>query len=161
MANCELDGKGSTVPHWLTMDRLAKEQRKSEAARKRGKRARRKGKRGEDELAHVLTAVTGEQWEARRGDKDVRPRDPKSGWARWHVEAKRRKRIGQARWCEQAAGDAALHGRSYWVVIWREDALPGERRPPWYATLPLTDLVELASAVQEGDDDNDGIGDGG
>ena len=129
------------MQHWLTAERRVKEAAKKPEDRKRGKRSRRKGKRGEDELALVLTEMTGESWERRGGSRDVVPTDSGSEWSAHHVEAKRRKQIGCARWQEQAERDGAGRGKARRVVAWREDAPPGGVKPPWIVQLRLDEYV--------------------
>ena len=129
------------MPHWLTAERRISEARKKPGDRKRGKRSRRKGKRGEDELAALMSELTGEAWERRSGSRDVIPRDVNSEWSDHHVEGKRRKRIGAMRWQEQAEKDGAAHGKRRRIVAWREDAPPGGKKPAWVVQVALTEYV--------------------
>lgn len=129
--------------HWLTIERRAKRMQTKEADRKRGRHSKRKGKLREVELANELTELTGEPWNAggTGGGRDPRPNDPNSEFSDHHLEAKARNRIGGMRWQEQAEKEGASRGKRRRCVVWREDAQPGQKKPPWIVQLPLTEYV--------------------
>lgn len=138
-------------PWWIEHEEMKKRKRREargvpdehEKHVKRGKAAKRKGKRREDQLAKHMEKLTGEEWERRSGDNDVQPKDSASPWRSVHVECKARKAHSFVKFCHQAEGDAATHGKPRWVVAAKAD------QQPWYGIVDFDDYVkdmqELAS----------------
>uniref|UniRef100_A0A6M3L8P1 Uncharacterized protein n=1 Tax=viral metagenome TaxID=1070528 RepID=A0A6M3L8P1_9ZZZZ len=119
---------------------------KDPAAVKRGRRSKRKGKSGEKEWGEYVVERIGGEFIARGGDRDVQFIG--NALERWHSEVKRRKAFAMLTHTKQAEGDCLTHHLDKWVVPFRADCEPGERKR-WHVILDADDWLADTKELQQ------------
>ena len=125
------------IPWWA--EDMEKKRREKKAVNvKRGRASKRKGKRGEKEWGEYVVERIGGEFIARGGDRDVQFIG--NALASTHNEVKRRKSFSFVAHCRQAWTDSLRHGLQRWLVAFRADCEPGERKQ-WYVVLDAADYL--------------------
>jgi len=106
---------------------------------RRGRSARAKGAQGEREVCHILSELTGEEFQrilgqARDSGSDVR-------YGPFLLEVKRHERLCLPQWQEQAKASAQEAGKIP-AVVYRQN------REDWWISVPLRELVLLLEGLR-------------